>query len=320
MEKILVIGSSGQIGSELVMALRKKYGNMNVFATDIKQPTAEVRIGGPFQILDVLDYKNLLHFLVRHKITQVYNLAAVLSGNAEKIPLQAWDINMKALMNTLEAARQSDAKKLFWPSSIAVFGPTTPRYNTPQLTVMEPNTVYGISKLAGERWGEYYFNKYGIDFRSVRYPGLISYKTEPGGGTTDFAVDIFFEAIKKGKYNCFVKEETALPMMFMDDAIENTLKLMDADAKKLSIRSSYNMAGISFTAGELAAEIKKHKPEFTTTYNPDFRQKIADSWPASIDDSVAVKDWGLETKYDLKNMTTLMLEKVGGYLNGHQSN
>jgi nucleoside-diphosphate-sugar epimerase len=185
---------------------------------------------------------------------------------------------------------------------------------------MEPNTVYGISKLAGERWGEYYFNKYGIDIRSVRYPGLISYKTEPGGGTTDFAVDIFFEAIKKGKYNCFVKEETALPMMFMDDAIENTLKLMEADPKKLSIRSSYNMAGISFTAGELAAEIKKHMPGFTTTYNPDFRQKIADSWPASIDDSVAVKDWGLETKYDLKNMTTLMLEKVGGYLNGHPSN
>lgn len=320
MENILVIGSSGQIGSELVMALRKKYGNQNVFATDIKQPTAEVRNGGPFQILDVLDYKNLLHFLVRHKITQVYNLAAVLSGNAEKIPLQAWDINMKALMNTLEAARQSDAKKLFWPSSIAVFGPTTPRHNTPQLTVMEPNTVYGISKLAGERWGEYYFNKYGIDIRSVRYPGLISYKTEPGGGTTDFAVDIFFEAIKKGKYNCFVKEETALPMMFMDDAIENTLRLMDADAKNLSIRSSYNMAGISFTAGELAAEIIKHMPDFTTSYNPDFRQKIADSWPASIDDSVAKKDWGLKTKYDLKNMTTLMLEKVGGYLNGHPTN
>lgn len=320
MEKILVIGSSGQIGSELVLALRKKFGDLNVFATDIKQPTAEVRSGGPFQILDVLDYKNLLHFLVRHKITQVYNLAAVLSGNAEKIPLQAWDINMKALMNTLEAARQSDAKKLFWPSSIAVFGPTTPRHKTPQLTVMEPNTVYGISKLAGERWGEYYFNKYGIDIRSVRYPGLISYKTEPGGGTTDFAVDIFFEAIKKGKYNCFVKEKTALPMMFMDDAIENTLRLMDADAKDLSIRSSYNMAGISFTAGELASEIKKHMPDFTASYNPDFRQKIADSWPASIDDSVAVKDWGLNTKYDLQKMTTLMLEKVGGYLNGHQSN
>ncbi|RLD30721.1 MAG: NAD-dependent epimerase, partial [Bacteroidetes bacterium] len=200
MERILVIGSSGQIGSELVLELRKIFGNSNVFATDIKNPTDEVRNGGPFQILDVLDYQNLLHFLVRNKITQVYNLAAVLSGNAEKIPLQAWDINMKALMNTLLAARKSDAKKLFWPSSIAVFGPTTPRNNTPQLTVMEPNTVYGISKLAGERWGEYFHKRYGVDFRSVRYPGLISYKTEPGGGTTDYAVEIFYEAVKKGSY------------------------------------------------------------------------------------------------------------------------
>ena len=316
MEKILVIGSSGQIGSELVLALRNKFGNKNVFATDIKQPTDEIRNGGPFQILDVLDYKNLLHFLVRHKITQVYNLAAVLSGNAEKIPLQAWDINMKALMNTLEAARQSDAKKIFWPSSIAVFGPTTPRQHTPQLTVMEPNTVYGISKLAGERWGEYYFNKYGIDIRSVRYPGLISYKTEPGGGTTDYAVEIFFEAIKNGHYNCFVTEDTALPMMFMDDAIENTIKLMDADGTDLSIRSSYNIAGISFTAGELAREIQKRRPGFTVSYKPDFRQKIADSWPASIDDHVAQKDWGLSSAFDLEKMTDHMLEKVNQKLNG----
>lgn len=310
MERVLVIGSSGQIGSELVLALRKKFGNSNVFATDIKQPPEEIRNGGPFQILDVLDYKNLLHFLVRHKITQVYNLAAVLSGNAEKIPLQAWDINMKALMNTLEAARQSDAKKLFWPSSIAVFGPTTPRHKTPQLTVMEPNTVYGISKLAGERWGEYYHDRYGIDIRSVRYPGLISYKTEPGGGTTDYAIEIFFEAIKNGHYNCFVTKETALPMMFMDDAIENTIKLMDADDKSLTIRSSYNMAGISFTASELADEIKSRMNNFTIDYKPDFRQAIADSWPASIDDEVARKDWGLSEKFDLKKMTDLMLDKV----------
>jgi nucleoside-diphosphate-sugar epimerase len=310
MERVVVIGSSGQIGSELVLALRKKYGSSNVFATDIKQPSDEIRNGGPFQILDVLDYKNLLHFLVRHNITQVYNLAAVLSGNAEKIPLQAWDINMKALMNTLEAARQSDAKRLFWPSSIAVFGPTTPRYQTPQLTVMEPNTVYGISKLAGERWGEYYHRRYGIDVRSVRYPGLISYKTEPGGGTTDFAVEIFFEAIKQAHYDCFVRKETALPMMFMDDAIENTIKLMDADSENLSVRSSYNMAGISFTAEELAAEIKKHIPNFTIDYNPDFRQAIADSWPASIDDETARRDWGLSMHYDLNKMTELMLEKV----------
>ena len=310
MERILVIGSSGQIGSELVLELRKIYGNTNVFATDIKNPTDEIKHGGPFQILDVLDYQNLLHFLVRNKITQVYNLAAVLSGNAEKIPLQAWDINMKALMNTLMAARQSDAKKLFWPSSIAVFGPTTPRHNTPQLTVMEPNTVYGISKLAGERWGEYFHNRYGVDFRSVRYPGLISYKTEPGGGTTDYAVEIFYEAIKKGSYESFLSENTALPMMFMEDAIKNTIKLMETDADKLSIRSSYNMAGISFTPKELATEIKKHMPDFKITYNPDFRQAIADSWPASIDDSVAKNDWGLEAVYDIGKMTEVMLKEI----------
>ncbi len=310
MDNILVIGSSGQIGSELVMALRKIYGNDHVYATDIKQPTLEIRNSGPFQILDVLDFKNLLHFLVRYKITQIYNLAAVLSGNAEKIPLQAWDINMKALMNTLEAARQSDARKIFWPSSIAVFGPTTPRHNTPQLTVMEPNTVYGISKLAGERWGEYYHNRYGVDFRSVRYPGLISYKTEPGGGTTDYAVEIFFDAIEKNSYQCFLKEDTALPMMFMDDAITNTIRLMQADGNKLSLRSAYNMAGISFDPKELAKAIQKHLPDFSISYKPDFRQAIADSWPASIDDSVAQKDWGLKTEYGLDEMTRVMLEKI----------
>ncbi len=307
---ILVIGSSGQIGSELVMALRKIYGNNHVFATDIKQPTEEIRKSGPFQILDVLDFNNLLHFLVRFNITEIYNLAAVLSGNAEKIPLQAWDINMRALMNTLEAARESGAKKLFWPSSIAVFGPTTPRRNTPQTTIMEPNTVYGISKLAGERWGEYYNKRYGVDFRSVRYPGLISYKTEPGGGTTDYAVEIFFEAVKKGHYQCFLKENTALPMMFMEDAISNTIKLMQADAKQLSLRSSYNMAGISFDPKQLAAEIRKHIPGFTISFKPDFRQAIAESWPASIDDSVARRDWNMETTYDIGKLTSTMLEKI----------
>jgi nucleoside-diphosphate-sugar epimerase len=314
-EKILVIGSSGQIGSELVMALRKIYGNVNVYATDIKQPTLEIRNSGPFQILDVLDYNNLLHFVVRYKITQIYNLAAVLSGNAEKIPLQAWDINMKALMNTLEVTRQSDAKKLFWPSSIAVFGPTTPRHNTPQLTVMEPNTVYGISKLAGERWGEYYTRRYGIDFRSVRYPGLISYKTEPGGGTTDYAVEIFYEAIKNGEYECFLSEDTALPMMFMDDAINNTIKLMQAEKDNLTIKSSYNIAGITFTPKELADVIKSRMPEFKITYKPDFRQAIADSWPASIDDSVARKDWGHENHFDIERIVDIMLEKIKFKLN-----
>ena len=310
MEKILVIGCSGQIGSELVMALRSKYGNENVFATDIKYPTDEVRDSGPGQILDVLDFQNLLHYIVRNNITQVYNLAAVLSGNAEKIPLQAWDINMKALINTILAAQQSDAKKLFWPSSIAVFGPTTPRDHTPQLTIMEPNTVYGISKLAGERWGEYYHQKYGIDFRSVRYPGLISYKTEAGGGTTDYAVEIFYEAIRHGSYECFLSADTALPMMFMDDAINNTIRLMETPGENLTLRSSYNVAGISFTPKQLAESIKKYMPEFKITYKPDFRQAIADSWPASIDDSIARRDWGLTQEYDLDKMTKLMLEKV----------
>lgn len=311
MERILVIGCSGQIGSELTLALRKIYGNENVFATDIKQPPKDILESGPFNTLDVMDYNNLLHFAVRFKITQVYNLAAVLSGNAEKIPQQAWEINMRALMNTLELARDSDAKKLFWPSSIAVFGPTTPRHNTPQLTVMEPNTVYGISKLAGERWGEYYHKRYGVDFRSLRYPGLISYKTEAGGGTTDYAVEIYYEAIRNNSYNCFLREDTALPMMFMDDAIKATIQLMEADPQKLSLRSSYNVGGMSFTPKDVVAAIRKHQPDFEVTYEPDFRQAIADSWPASIDDSVARADWGLNDAFTLESMTALMLSEIG---------
>lgn len=310
MERILIIGCSGQIGSELTLALRKIYGNENVFATDIKQPSADVLESGPFTILDVLDYNNLMHFAIRYKITQVYNLAAVLSGNAEKIPQQAWEINMKALMNTLELSRDTDANKLFWPSSIAVFGPSTPRFNTPQLTVMEPNTVYGISKLAGERWGEYYHKRYGVDFRSLRYPGLISYQTEAGGGTTDYAVEIYFEALKNKKYTCFLSEDTALPMMFMDDAIKATIDLMEADESKLSLRSSYNVGGMSFTPKEVAASIKKHIPDFQIEYEPDFRQAIADSWPASIDDSVARRDWGLSDKFALDSMTEVMLSEI----------
>jgi nucleoside-diphosphate-sugar epimerase len=310
MERILVIGCSGQIGSELTLALRKMYGNENVFATDIKQPPKDILEGGPFNTLDVMDYNNLLHFAVRFKITQVYNLAAVLSGNAEKIPQQAWEINMRALMNTLELARDSDAKKLFWPSSIAVFGPTTPRHQTPQLTVMEPNTVYGISKLAGERWGEYYQKRYDVDFRSLRYPGLISHKTEAGGGTTDYAVEIYYEAIRNNTYNCFLREDTALPMMFMDDAIKATIQLMEADGDKLSLRSSYNVGGMSFTPKDVAKAIQKHQPDFSITYEPDFRQAIADSWPASIDDSVARKDWGLNDVFNLETMTELMLTEI----------
>lgn len=314
MEKILVIGSAGQIGSELTLALRKNYGEDNVFATDIKQAPKDVVEGGPFQILDVMNEKNLIHFVIRNKITQVYHLAAVLSGNAEKLPLQAWDINMRSVLNVLDLGREIGLKKIFWPSSIAVFGPTTPRVNTPQLTVMEPSTVYGISKQAGERWCEYYFNKYGLDVRSIRYPGLISYKTEAGGGTTDYAVEIFYDAVKNKKYECFLKEDASLPMMFMPDAIESTIKLMEADADKLTIRSSYNLGGISFNPAEIAAEVKKHIPEFEITYKPDFRQKIAESWPASIDDSVARKDWDCKYEYDLAKMTKVMLDEVGNKL------
>ncbi len=311
MEKILIIGAAGQIGSELTMALRNVYGNDNVFATDIKQPPSDVVESGPFQILDVMNDRALIHFVIRHKITQIYHLAAVLSGNAEKLPIQAWDINMKSLLNILDLAKEVGLRKLFWPSSIAVFGLTTPKINTPQLTITEPNTVYGISKLAGERWCEYYFNKYGVDTRSVRYPGLISYKTEAGGGTTDYAVEIFYEAIKKKKYECFLKEDATLPMMFMPDAIEGTINLMEAESSKLSIRSSYNLAAISFNPKEIAEEIKKRIPEFGITYKPDFRQKIAESWPQSIDDSVAQNDWGWKFKYGLSEMTDIMLAEIG---------
>lgn len=306
----MIIGCSGQIGSELTLALRGVYGGDNVFATDIKQAPSDVIESGPFQILDVMNEKNLIHFVIRNKITQVYHLAAVLSGNAEKLPLQAWDINMKSLMNILNLGKDNGLNKIFWPSSIAVFGPTTPRINTPQLTVMEPTTVYGISKQAGERWCEYYHNKYGLDVRSIRYPGLISYKTEAGGGTTDYAVEIFYDAVKEKKYECFLKEDASLPMMFMPDAIDSTIKLMEADADKLSIHSSYNLGGISFNPAEIAAEVKKHIPEFEITFKPDFRQKIAESWPASIDDRVAREDWGCKYEYDLAKMTEVMLEEV----------
>jgi len=310
MEKIMIIGCSGQIGSELTMELRKLHGSENVFATDIKVAPDYIVESGPFQVMDVMDDKRLIHFIIRNKITQIYHLAAVLSGNAEKLPLQAWDINMRSLMNILEIAKEVGVKKVFWPSSIAVFGPTTPRVDTPQLTVTEPNTVYGISKQAGERWCEYYFNRYGVDVRSIRYPGLISHKTEAGGGTTDYAVEIFYEAVKKGRYECFLKSDTALPMMFMEDAVKATIDLMEADASKISVRSSYNVAGISFDPDKLSREIRKIMPDFEITYKPDFRQAIADSWPASIDDQVAKTDWGLSYKYDLECMTAVMLKEI----------
>lgn len=310
MEKILVIGCSGQIGSELTLELRKKYGKENVIASDIRQADEEITSSGPFYILDVLDYEKLLEIVKKEQITQIYHLAAILSGNAEKKPMASWDINMRSLTNVLEIARLEKLNKIFWPSSIAVFGPSTPRFDTPQYTIMEPCTVYGISKLAGERWVEYYHLKYGVDIRSLRYPGLISYKTEAGGGTTDYAVEIFYEAIRKNSYECFLGPESALPMMFMPDAIKATIELMEADPAKLTVRSSYNIAGISFTPRMIAAEIAKRVPGFQITYKPDFRQAIADSWPASIDDTVAKKDWGLNYQYDLPKMTDVMLREI----------
>jgi len=310
MEKILVIGCSGQIGSELTVKLRKMYGNSNVVATDIRPAPDEVMKSGPYETLDVLDVHQLQKMGYKYKVTQIYHLVAILSGKAEKKPLHSWRMNINSLMNVLELARELKIRKLFWPSSIAIFGPTTPRYNTPQYTIMEPNSVYGISKLAGERWIEYYYNKYGLDTRSIRYPGLISYKTEPGGGTTDYAIEIFYGAIRSGKYKCFLSPTTSLPMMFMADAIKVTIDLMEADVTKLSLHSGYNVAGISFSPAEIAAEIKKHIPGFKISYYPDFRQTIADSWPANIQDDVAKKDWGLKYEYDLVKITEVMIREI----------
>lgn len=315
MEKILIIGASGQIGTELTAELRQRHGNENVIASDIKNASSEVMNSGPFEILDATDEKKLLEIIKKYNVTQVYLLAALLSGISEKYPKKAWDLNMKSLLLVLEMAKEKMIKQIFWPSSIAVFGPTTPRKNTPQLTIMEPSTVYGISKQAGERWCEYYFNKHGVDVRSLRYPGLISYKTEAGGGTTDYAVEIFYDAIQKGSYQCFLKEETNLPMMFMPDALRATIDLMETDPSKIKIRSSYNLSGISFNPKELAAEIKKHIPNFTITYQPDFRQQIAESWPESLDDNAARKDWGWKHQFDLPLMTKIMLEEIEKKLN-----
>lgn len=310
MSKIIVIGASGQIGSDLTLELRNRFGNENVIASDIKNAADDVMSSGPFETLDVMDEGGVAAVFKKYDISKVYLLAAMLSGSAEKNPKKAWDLNMKSLLSILDMAKEGIIKKVFWPSSIAVFGPTTPKVNTPQLTVMEPSTVYGISKLAGERWCEYYFKKYGVDVRSVRYPGLISYKTEAGGGTTDYAVEIFYEAIKTGKYECFLTEKTLLPMMFMPDAIRATIDLVEAPAEKVKIRSSYNLSGISFDPETLASEIKKHFTGFTITYKPDFRQQIAESWPGSIDDADARADWGWKHEYDLARMTDIMLKEI----------
>ena len=308
--RILVIGSGGQIGVELTIALRKKYGNDRVIASDLKDESPLLTGTGAFYQLDALNKEQVQLLIKEQHITQVYLLAAVLSAVGEQKPLLAWDINMKALMNVLEIAREEKLKRIFWPSSIAVFGPTSPKQNCPQHTIIEPSTVYGISKYAGESWCEYYFQKYGVDVRSLRYPGIISYKSAPGGGTTDYAIDIFHEARKNKSYNCFLKEDTYLPMMYMDDAINATMELMEAPLENIKTHRSYNLAGISFSPKEIAAEIQKHIPDFTIHYTPDFRQAIADSWPQSIDDSEARADWHWQHQYDLAAIVKDMLEHI----------
>lgn len=309
-ERILVIGACGQIGVELTLALRKLYGNSNVVASDLREENDLLKGTGPYVSLDVMN-KEMLHVqVIRQNITQIYLLAAILSATGEKNPNLAWSLNMQSLMNVLEIAQDENVHKVFWPSSIAVFGPTSPKVDCPQQTIIEPTTVYGISKYAGEFWCNYFFNRYQVDVRSIRYPGLISYKSQPGGGTTDYAVEIFYEALAVKKYDCFLKEDTYLPMMYMPDAIRATIELMEAPVENIKTRTSYNISGMSFSPKEIAAEIKKHIPEFAIDYNPDYRQKIADSWPQSIDDSIANKDWGWKAKFDLSAMTEDMLKNL----------
>jgi len=309
-KRILIIGASGQIGTDLTAQLRTKFGNHKVIATDIREDDGTLSKEGPFEVLDAMDYKAIEDVVIRYEITDVYLLAAMLSATAEKFPMRAWNLNMNSLFNVLNLAKDKKIKKVFWPSSIAVFGPTTPKTNTPQKTIMEPSTVYGISKQAGERWCEYYFNKYGVDVRSIRYPGLISYKTLPGGGTTDYAVDIYHKALKHGKYICFLNEKTTLPMMYIDDAIRATLTIMEAPKEAVKIRNSYNLAGISFNPKEIAESVKNQVPDFEISYTPDFRQEIADSWPQSINDADAQKDWGWKNSTSLEKMTSIMIENL----------
>ena len=307
---ILIIGACGQIGTELTLALREKYGNDHVIASDIREGNDELMQSGPFEILDATNYDNLEEVIAYYDISEIYLMAAMLSATAEKFPMRAWNLNMNTLFNVLNLAKEKKIDKIFWPSSIAVFGPNTPKENTPQNTIMEPSTVYGISKQSGERWCEYYFNKFNVDVRSIRYPGLISWKTMPGGGTTDYAVEIYHKALSESSYTCFLKEDTKLPMMFMDDAIRATLQIMEAPAKNIKERSSYNLAAMSFTPKEMAENIKAVIPEFKIGYEPDFRQAIADSWPSSIDDSKAQKDWKWKAEFDLQKTTETMLENL----------
>ena len=308
--KILVIGASGQIGSELVIELRNRFGRENVIAADVKEPSNVELQNGLFEFLDILDKQQLNEVVEKHDIKVVYQLAALLSATSEKNPEFAWKLNMEGLLNVLELAKIKIIDKIFWPSSIAVFGPNSPKEKTPQYCTMDPNTVYGISKLAGERWCEYYHAKHGVDVRSIRYPGLISYKSPPGGGTTDYAVDIFFKAKREQSYTCFLSENTALPMMFMEDAINATINIMEASPESIKIRSSYNVSGVSFTPKELYQEIKKSIPEFQIQYEPDFRQKIADSWPSSIDDRQAREHWEWENSFSIPEICNEMLKNI----------
>ena len=311
MEKsILIVGACGQIGTELTLALRHRYGNDCIIASDIREGDDTLMTSGPFEILDATDYDALEEVVAYYEIEEVYLMAAMLSATAEKFPMRAWNLNMNSLFNVLSLAREKKIDKIFWPSSIAVFGLNTPKSETPQSTIMEPSTVYGISKQSGERWCDYYHRKFGVDVRSVRYPGLISWKTMPGGGTTDYAVEIYHKALSNKRYTCFLKADTTLPMMFMDDAIRATLQLMDADPDQIKIRSSYNLAAMSFSPSEIAQHIKGHIPDFEIDYGPDFRQAIADSWPSSIDDLHARSDWGWKPEFDLERTTEIMLENL----------
>lgn len=310
MEKILVIGAAGQLGSELTKSLTDLFGSESVIATDLQESARSKFDYCRFEVLDVMNKEALRELVKNEKVSQIYHLAAVLSATGEKKPIFAWHLNMESLLYVLELAKEFKLDKVYWPSSIAVFGPNTPKINTPQYCVKEPNTVYGISKQAGERWCEYYFQKFNVDVRSLRYPGLIGYKSLPGGGTTDYAVDIYHKAIAGTDFNCFLKSDTSLPMMYMPDAIKATLDLMNAPRESVKIRSSYNLAAMSFTPEEIYQSILPFFPDFKIAYNPDFRQAIADSWPDSIDDSFARKDWGWSPDYDLNAMTSDILKNL----------
>ncbi len=306
----MILGACGQIGTELTLRLRKIHGTDQVIACDIKQGNKELMESGPFEIVNALDADELKNAISKHEVSELYHLVAMLSATAEQMPLKGWDLNMKSLLIALELAKDKKISKLFWPSSMGAFGPSSPKQNTPQHCVMEPTTVYGISKLAGEHWCQYYHDKYGVDVRSIRYPGIISYKTLPGGGTTDYAVDIYFKALSDGKYTSFLGKDTTLPMMYMDDAVRATIELMDASSEKLRIRTSYNLAAMSFNPEEVTKSIQKILPDFTIDYNPDFRQGIADTWPQSIDDSFAKEDWGWNPEFDLDQMTNTMITSI----------